>query len=234
MASRWSRRDRVLAIVNEVEKSDIPAWEDKPIPTSLMAKLPTPGKIVKEKKIDAIGVTEWTLSNGAKVIVKPTDFEKDTVLLGAVSPGGTATVGDKDFENARFASTVAQIGGAGDNDADTVTKILAGKQVSVSLQMSETQESVNANASAKDVEAMFQLLYVRITQPRKDVDVFKTWTSEHRRVLEERGALARVHVLPRFTGRRVQEQPAALVPEGRRRREARSGQGARVLQGSLR
>ncbi len=170
-------RDRVLAITSEVEKSDIPAWEDKPIPTTLLPKLPTPGKIVKETKLDAIGVTEWTLSNGAKVVVKPADFEKDTVLLGATSPGGTATVGDKDFQNARFASAVAQIGGAGDYDADTLTKILAGKQVSVQLQVGETDETVNANASAKDVEAMLQLLYLRITQPRKDVDVFKTWTA---------------------------------------------------------
>ncbi len=168
-------RDRVLQIIAEVDKSDIPAWQDKPIPTTLLPKLPTPGKIVKEKKVDAIGVTEWTLSNGAKVIVKPADFEKDTVLLGAISPGGTATVGDKEFQNARLAATVAQIGGAGDYDADTLGKILAGKQVNVQLQVGETEETVNANASAKDVEAMFQLLYLRITAPRKDPDVFATW-----------------------------------------------------------
>jgi zinc protease len=168
-------KDRVLAIIGEVEKSDVPAWQDKPIPTTLMAKLPTPGKIVKEKKLDAIGVTEWTLSNGAKVIVKPTDFEKDTVLLGATSPGGTATVGDKDFQNARFSSSIAQVGGAGDFDSDTLDKVLAGKKVSVQLQVGETEELVNANASSKDLETMFQLLYLRITQPRKDPDVFKTW-----------------------------------------------------------
>ncbi|HEY1549132.1 MAG TPA: insulinase family protein [Kofleriaceae bacterium] len=170
-------KDRVMQIIGEVEKSDIPAWQDKPIPTTLLPKLPTPGKIVKEKKIDAIGVTEWTLSNGAKVIVKPADFEKDTVLLGATSNGGTATVGDKDFQNARLAAVVAQIGGAGDYDADTLGKILAGKQVNVQLQVGETEETINANASAKDVEAMFQLLYLRITAPRKDPDVFATWKS---------------------------------------------------------
>jgi zinc protease len=170
-------KDRVLAIIDEVGKSDVPAWEDKPIPTTLLSKLPTPGKIVKEKKLDAIGVTEWTLSNGAKVVVKPADFEQDTVLLGATSFGGTALVGDKDFENARFATQIAQVGGAGDFDSDTLGKVLAGKKVSVSLQVGETEEMVNANASTKDVEAMFQLLYLRITQPRKDADVFKTWQS---------------------------------------------------------
>ena len=177
-------KDRVMQIVSEVEKSDVPAWEDKPIPTALMPKLPTPGKIVKEKKLDAIGVTEWTLSNGAKVVVKPTDFEKDTVMLGATSPGGTAMVSDKDYQNARFSTTLAQLGGVGDYDADTVDKILAGKQLSVQLQLGETEDTVNANASSKDIEAMFQLLYMRITQPRKDLDVVKTWTTNTSELLK--------------------------------------------------
>jgi zinc protease len=173
-----------MQIVSEVEKSDVPSWEDKPIPTTLLPKLPTPGKIVKEKKLDAIGANEWTLSNGAKVVVKPTDFEKDTVLLGATSPGGTAQVGDKDYQNARFATTLAQLGGAGDYDADTLDKILAGKQVQVQLQVGETEEVVNGNASSKDLETMFQLLYLRMTQPRKDADVAKTWTTNTAELLK--------------------------------------------------
>src|SRR5262249_32554046 len=120
--------ERVKQIIAEVEKADIPAWEEKPIPTTLMAQAPAPGKITKEKTIDAIGVTEWRLSNGARVVVKPTDYERDNVVLLAESPGGTALASTKDFATDKFASQVAGLGGVADIDADTLGKVLAGKQ----------------------------------------------------------------------------------------------------------
>ena len=167
--------ERVKAIIAEVEKADIPAWEDKAIPTALMTTPPKPGKIVKEKAFDKIGVYEWTLSNGAHVILKPTDFEKDAVAMTADSPGGTAVAPDSNFINARFANAVAQTGGVGDFDSDTLTKVLAGKTVSVQPILSETGEGLNASASPKDLETMFQLTYLRITAPRKDEEQFKVW-----------------------------------------------------------
>lgn len=166
---------KIKAIIADVEKAEIPAWEDKAIPTALMTTPPKPGKIVKEKTFDKIGVTVWTLSNGATVIVKPTDFEKDTVLFSADSPGGTAMASDANFLNARFASAVVGLGGVGDYDSDTLGKILTGKQVSVSASIGEVSEGLSGNASPKDLETMFQLAYLRVTAPRKDVEQFQLW-----------------------------------------------------------
>ncbi|MEO6774397.1 MAG: insulinase family protein [Kofleriaceae bacterium] len=170
---------RVEQIIAEVEKADIPAWQDKAIPTALMTTPPKPGKIVKEKAFDKIGVYEWTLSNGAHVILKPADFEKDQVGFTGDSPGGTATVKDADFNNARFAASVAQVGGVGDYDADTLTKILAGKTVSVNPVIGEVTEGLNGSASTKDLETMFQLAYLRMTAPRKDEEQFKVWQANN-------------------------------------------------------
>lgn len=166
---------RVLEIVDSVQNTDVPAWEDKAAASQLMAKIPTPGKIVKEKKIDKIGVTEWTLSNGVRVVVKPTDFEADSVLITATSPGGTAMASDKDYNNARFADELAGIGGVGDFDADTLQKVLAGKRVSVMPSIGETTERINANGSVKDLETMMQLINLEITAPRKDEQQFAIW-----------------------------------------------------------
>ncbi len=92
---------KVRAIVDAVAKADVPAWEEKASGSALMETLPTPGKIVAEKRIEAIDVTEWTLSNGARVVVKPTDYKIDSVTIRGESPGGTALVSDRDFVNAR-------------------------------------------------------------------------------------------------------------------------------------
>jgi zinc protease len=165
----------VRRIVADVAKTDIPAWEDAPPSQKLMDTPPTPGKIVKEKKIDKVDVTEWTLSNGARVVIKPTDFEADSVSLNGWSPGGEALVKDADYANARWAVPVAVNGGAGTFDADTLTKALASKQVRVSMGIDESAETVSGTASAKDVETMLQLVYLRMAQPRFDDQQIGVW-----------------------------------------------------------
>jgi zinc protease len=168
-------KDKVLAILDEVAKSQITPWEDKPTPKSLMAQPPTPGKIVKETKVASVDVTEWTLSNGVRVIVKPTDFEIDAVSIAGSSPGGEATIKDKDYNDARFADSVASIGGAGEYDAETLGKILTGKQVRVSTSIGEVTESVSAGGSAHDLETMMQLIHLKLSAPRKDEQQFGVW-----------------------------------------------------------
>ncbi|MBV8757947.1 MAG: insulinase family protein, partial [Deltaproteobacteria bacterium] len=173
---------KVLEIVESVEKTDVPAWEDKAPSQALMAKPPTPGKIVKEKTLDKVGITEWTLSNGARVVLKPTDFEADNVIITATSPGGEAMASDKDYGNARFADELAQIGGVGDFDVEQLQKVLAGKQVQVSAQIAETTEGIDGRGSVRDLETMMQLIHLEITAPRKDEAMFKVWqqnTSEN-------------------------------------------------------
>ena len=172
---------RVLEIVDEVAKSDVPAWEDKPVATQLLAAAPAPGKIVKEKVIASLGVTEWTLSNGARVIVKPSDFEADAVSFEASSPGGAATAKDADYGSIRWADQLVALGGVGAFDSEQLAKVLAGKQVSVQTAIGEATEGLAGTASAKDLETMFQLVYLRMTAPRKDqaqVDIWKQTVAE--------------------------------------------------------
>ncbi|MGN6110488.1 MAG: M16 family metallopeptidase [Kofleriaceae bacterium] len=168
-------RERVLAIIDEVARGEIDPWQDKAATTALMAQPPKPGKIVGESKIDAIDVTEWKLSNGVRVIVKPTDFENDSVSISGSSPGGLAMATSKQFNDARFADDVAGIGGVGELDGETLGKVLAGKQVSTSAQIGETTEGVDAAGSARDLETMFQLVHLRMTAPRKDDELIAVW-----------------------------------------------------------
>jgi zinc protease len=168
-------RERVLAIIDEVARRPIEPWEDKPVAAALMAELPAPGKIVGESRVDAIGVLEWKLGNGARVIVKPTDFEADQVSLRGSSPGGLATASARDYPHARFADDLAGIGGAGTLDSETIEKLLAGKHVQASAAIGETTEAVEASASARDLETMFQLVHLQMTAPRKDDQAIAVW-----------------------------------------------------------
>lgn len=168
-------QDKVLAILDEVGKSSPTAWADKPPAKTLMDTPPTAGKITKETKNDKVGTTEWTLSNGARVIVKPTDFEKDSVVLQAWSPGGEALAKDKEWPSDRFAVELADVGGIGQFDTDDLRKVLTGKQATATVNIGETGESIGGAASVKDVETMFQLVYLRATAPRRDDEAIGVW-----------------------------------------------------------
>ena len=168
-------RERVLAIVDEVGRRTIAPWEDRAVTAKLMEHAPAPGKIVKEARRDAIGVTEWTLSNGARVILKPTDYQADEVSLLGTSPGGLAMASDKELASARFADDIAAISGFGDHDAEEIGKLLAGKHATAAAEIGDTTESVRAAASPRDLETMFQLVHLEMTAPRKDDPAIAAW-----------------------------------------------------------
>src|SRR5262249_24357913 len=77
----------VLALTGAIAKETIAPYDDGSDHGDLMSSPPAPGKVVAEQKIESIGVTEWKLDNGVRVILKPTDFKKDQVLVSAFSPG---------------------------------------------------------------------------------------------------------------------------------------------------
>ena len=168
-------QDKLRAVIDEVAKQKLEPWVDKAPPSALMASLPKPGTITKETKNDKLGTTEWKLSNGARVIVRPSDFDADAVLLSGTSPGGLSTVTDAAYPTAKFADTIAGLGGVAEFDVEALGKLLTGKQASANTSINEVTESVSGRASVRDLETMFQLLYLRITAPRKDDDAIAVW-----------------------------------------------------------
>jgi zinc protease len=168
-------QDKLRAVIDEVAKQKLEPWVDKAPATTLMATLPKPGTITKETKNDKLGTTEWKLSNGIRVIVKPTDFDADAVLLSGISPGGLATASNALFPDARWADSIVGLGGVADFDAEDLGKVLTGKQASASTSVNEITESLSGRASVRDLETMFQLLYLRVTAPRKDDNAIAVW-----------------------------------------------------------
>ena len=181
-------RDELAAVIDSVDRKQIEPYEDAASAQPLVETPPTPGEIVAEKQIAELGVTEWTLSNGVRVVLKPTDFKNDEVLFSAFSPGGHGLVSDEDYLPAATASAVVQEGGLGTFDAIGLEKKLAGKVVRVSPWIQGLREGVRGSASLKDLETMFQLVYLTFTAPRRDPEAFLAYVQRIRGSLENRSA----------------------------------------------
>ena len=168
-------KDRVMQIVAEVERRELPAWDDGPATGSLITAAPTAGRITAEKSYPELGVTEWTLSNGARVVMRPTDFENQRVHIAASSPGGLALVPDRDLATARQTVGAVGVGGVGDLSATELIKVLAGTSARGNFWISENEEGVSGSGATDELDTMMQLLHLGFTAPRKDALAFAAW-----------------------------------------------------------
>src|SRR5262249_25729727 len=136
------------------------------------------GSIVKTATRPEAGIVEWTLSNGATVVLKPTMLKEDQILFRATAPGGTSLASDADMIPARVADVVIPAGGAGRFNEVMLDRILAGKAVAVTPFISEVTQGMDGGSTPQDLETMFQLLYLRFTEPRADPTAFAAMTAQ--------------------------------------------------------
>ena len=152
----------------------IEAPVEEKIDTDLVKKAPRKGKIKSAKRNEEFGITEFTLGNGIKVVIKQTDFKADEILMQAFSKGGLSQVKTEDLPSAQIAGYVVQLSGIGRFNATQLEKALAGKTVSVSPEISENVERLQGSSSVKDLETMLQLTYLHFTAPRRDEEAYQT------------------------------------------------------------
>ncbi|MGD0592035.1 MAG: insulinase family protein [Bacteroidota bacterium] len=179
-------KEEVLALINKITMEKFDLYIDKVSSKPLVSQLPSPGKVVDEKKIASLGVTEWILSNGARVVLKPTDFKNDEILFSAFSNGGTSLVPDSDYISAAFATAIIGQSGIGEFDAISLQKELSGKIVNLSPSISQLAEGFGGSASPQDLETMFQLAYLYSTSPRKDTTAFASLIMRYKAMLQNR------------------------------------------------
>lgn len=178
--------DELRAVLGEVKKEEIaPYVEDVP-DRPLLSKVPKAGSVLKENITAALGLTEWRLSNGIRVFLKPTEFKNDEVIFTSYSPGGSSLVEDDGHVAALTATAVVGESGVGGFDSITLGKKLAGKSVRVSPYISELHEGVTGSAAPKDIETMFQLIYLYFTEPGKDAQAYEAYRNRRRAHLENR------------------------------------------------
>lgn len=161
----------VLKLIKKCEKADTKAWVDNTKDEPFFAQEVKGGKITSTKKNDKFDYTEYTLSNGAKVIIKKTDFKNDEILVNAESAGGTSLYGDKDIVNAQFAASIIDQCGIGNYNHTQLQKFMKGKSFGLTPSIGELQETLGGNCSPKDFETLLQYLYMFFTAPRAEKEV---------------------------------------------------------------
>ena len=179
----------LAAIIDTADGAALTAYVDTVSTQPLLVRLPSAGAIATTSTNEALGITEWWLSNGVRVVLKPTMFRQDEILFRAVSPGGTSLASDEDFIPARTAAAVIAQGGLGGHRLVDLEKVLAGTTAFVRADIGETEERLAGSASRKDLETMFQLIYLTFTEPRADPVAFRVLNDRLKVTLANREAM---------------------------------------------
>ena len=162
----------LLAIIDAKAKADIKPYEEKAVASTLLSKEPKAGKVVKITKNVLLGTTDYVLSNGVTVTLKPTDFKSDQILMGATRPGGKNNYPLADKYSAEYMVPATVAMGVGQFSPTDLGKALAGKTVSVDPVFTAISEGFRGSSSVKDLKSLFQLTYLQCTAPRSDTALF--------------------------------------------------------------
>ena len=162
----------MLASLSNTINAEYEPYVDEVITEPLIAKLPEPGKIISQKANSEFGTKEFVLSNGVKVVVKPTDFANDEILIEMFKPGGKSCYPPEDAANVAGIDLVLEVSKIGPFNPVRLGKYLAGKKVALSYQTGNCNNLFNGYSTVKDVKDLFELLYAAFTDVTPDQETF--------------------------------------------------------------
>lgn len=171
-------KDQILNIIAASKTKQLEPYIDNFKSEPLLAEDLKGSKVIAKKENKEVGFTELTLANGIKVVLKPTDFKNDEILVSAYSPGGHSLYPDQDFLSANFSSTIVDQSGIANFDNVQLEKKLKGKVVQISPYISDINEGFTGSSTPKDFETLLQLTYLYFNAPRKDTTAFNTFIGQ--------------------------------------------------------
>jgi zinc protease len=183
---------QVAEIIKSARSKKVEAYIDNVTDVPLLSTVPIPASVIKRTQNKDFGYTELVFGNGVKMILKPTDFKNDEILLTAFSDGGLSLYPDQDVMSAMLAPTIIVQSGLGEYDYTGLKKKLSGNTAKLTPYINELREGVNGNCSPKDLETLLQLNYLYFTGIRKDESAFNAYMSRTKNSIKPMRAVPQV------------------------------------------
>ncbi len=176
--------EEIKEIISTVKTKKIEPYVDAVSNAPLLPVIPTGTKVIKRSDDSNFGFTELTFANGVRMILKPTDYKNDEIILSAFSPGGTSLYPDSDIMSANLATAIVTQSGLGTFDLTGLQKKLSGNTANLTPYISELNEGVKGSCAPKDLKTMLQLNYLYFTGIRRDENAYAALISRIRNMVK--------------------------------------------------
>jgi zinc protease len=204
----------VLAVL-KVDTEAITPYKDTEIAASLLRKEVKAGKVAKREKDAKMGTTTLTLSNGAKVTYKKTDFKNDEILMSAISFGGTNLYSNKELQQTQFANGALSEAGFSGLKLNDINKFMNGKIANVNPYIGSTSEGFNGSATPKDLEYLFQMTHAYFTDLNLDKEAFEGYKQKQASFYKNMASTPNFYFQQEFYGFLLKDNPRffGIIPD---------------------
>ncbi len=150
--------------ISGVEAENLEAYKDEMRTDPLIASLPAAGSIASTTEISRWGATEYTLSNGVKVIVKPTNFKNNEIIFRATAKGGTSDIDAAAAPSIIFLPyAMSRAKALNDYSLTDLQKYTQGKQAGLDFSLSAYNRDLEGTSTVKDLPTLMELIYATFT-----------------------------------------------------------------------
>ena len=184
--------EEIAEIIKSAGSWKVEAYVDSMDDAPLLSDIPSPSPVIKRTENTNYRFTELSFGNGVRMILMPTDFSNDEILLTAYSPGGISLYPDQEVMSATLAATIVTQSGLGNYDLTGLQKLLSGNTAKLTPYISELHEGFNGSCSPKDLETLLQLNYLYFTGIRRDEDAYNSYMSRMKNMIGPMRAIPRV------------------------------------------
>ncbi|CAN5210620.1 insulinase family protein [soil metagenome] len=175
--------EEIYALLEEVENTKLEPYQDTELRENLITAMPKAGSITGEEINEGLDYKTLTLSNGARVVYKATDFKNDEILFAAYSPGGTSLYSDDVYKSTVYANGGLSEAGIAGLSLNDLNKMMTGKIVSVRPNISSFSEGFSGSSTPQDLETLFQLVHLYFTDLNMDEDAYKSFIAKQKNFL---------------------------------------------------
>ncbi|WP_298248157.1 pitrilysin family protein [uncultured Christiangramia sp.] len=175
--------EQVLAVLDDVKNSDIEKYADEEVRENLITEMPVKGSVKESTTNEELGITTMILSNGAKIMLKKTDFKNDEILFSAYSEGGNSLYSDDEYMSTVYVNAGLNEAGVGGLDKNDMNKMMSGKIVNVNPQISTYSEGLNGSSTSKDFETLMQMIHLYFTDLNKDEEAYQSFVTKQKNFL---------------------------------------------------
>jgi zinc protease len=168
---------QIVALWQQSKQLTLSAYQDEKVADSLLPITPKVGSVISKQYDEKLQAHIWELSNGVKVILKPTTFKEDEILFSASSEGGHSLLDTDQFLTTLMATQITSTMGLGELNTIQLGKFMKGKRFGVSAKIGKYQQSLSGNSSVDDLQTFMQMLHLKFQAPRKDRAAFDSLIS---------------------------------------------------------
>lgn len=155
-------------VVSEVLRAVIMPYRGIKVDAQLLDREPQPGRLISETSDATLGTTTLAFANGTRVVLKPTDFKNDEVLLSAARYGGQYLYDRADHQNAVHLVRTIEAMGYGALTPTALQRFVSTRRANASVEFAPYTEEVDGASTRDDVATLLQLVYLKLTSPRLD------------------------------------------------------------------